>query len=226
MKKIIAIFALLVVIGSISYGQDNVLGPSAGSKGILFSFDGLANLGAGTYAGGFGAKLYLSDYMAVRGMLQLALASQTIPANPAPGQASADGSKSGNSFGVGGAIELHLTKSRISPYIGGGILFSTTSTESKNAVVGGAAQATIKNNLNGETVNGSNFQAGTTIMIGGIIGMEYYVTNGVSLSAEYQIGFTSFSQKDEEYPGGTAKGGSGSLIGISTAGALTLAVYF
>jgi opacity protein-like surface antigen len=230
MKKIAAIFAILVFVVSLSYGQDMVQTPSAGDKGVLFSFSGLANLGAGTYQGGFGAKYYLSDFMAIRGILQLALASQTIPANPAPGQASSNGSKSGNSFGVGGAIEVHLAKSRISPYIGGGILFSTTSTESKNAVVGAAVQGTTKNSLNGEIVNGTSFQGGSTFMIGGIAGVEYSITNGVSLSAEYQIGFNSFSQKDEEQSAGatttTRKGGSGSLIGISTAGSLILAVYF
>ncbi|RPI04428.1 MAG: hypothetical protein EHM64_09955 [Ignavibacteriae bacterium] len=217
MKKYFAFLLILILVGSASYGQEAVTGQSAGKIGILFAFNGLANLGAGSYQGGFGAKLCLSDYMAVRGMLQLGIASQTIP-NAGPN--GTDGKKSASSLGIGGAVELHLTKGRISPYIGGGLLFSTTSTEQT------LNQGTIKNNLGGETVSGQNFQAGTSIMIGGIIGVEYYVTNGVSLSAEYLVGFTTLSQKDEEYPGGTAKGGSASLIGIHSDGTLTLAVYF
>ena len=217
MKKKFSLFAFLLAVSSMGYGQDIVQGPSAGKIGVLFSFNGLANLGAGSYQSGFGAKLYLSDYMAARGILQLGIASQTIP-NAGPG--GADGTKSANSFGIGGAVEWHLTKNRISPYIGGGLLFSTTSTESN------IGTGTVKNRVTGETVSNQNFQAGTQITIGGILGVEYYVTNGVSLSAEYLIGFTSLSQKDEEYPGGTTKGGSGSLIGIHSDGSLTLAIYF
>jgi opacity protein-like surface antigen len=216
MKKVAILFTILILVGSISFGQDITPGPSAGSKGMLFAFDGLALIRAGAYQGGFGAKLYLSDYMAVRGMLKFGLNSSKTPAN-AVGQA--DGSSSDNIFGVGGAIELHLTKSRISPYIGAGIIFSTESTDT---IPSGAAgfQTTYKN------INGS-----TSIGIGALLGVEYYVTNGVSLSAEYQVGFTSTSYKDVEVsrPGAqtqTTKQGSATAIGIQNFGALTLAVYF
>jgi opacity protein-like surface antigen len=216
MKKVAILFTILILVGSMSFGQDVVPGPSAGSKGMLFSFSGLATLGAGLYEGGIGAKLYLSDYTAVRGMVQFALSSTKTPANNV-GQA--DGSTSDNTFGAGGAIELHFTKSRISPYIGAGIIFSTRSTEEK-AAGPAATQQTIKNQ------NGS-----TSIGIGVLLGVEYYVTNGVSLSAEYALGFTSTSLKDVEvsYPGAqtqTTKQGSATAIGIQNSGALTLAVYF
>jgi opacity protein-like surface antigen len=217
MKKVAILFTILIIVGSISFGQDIAPGPSAGSKGMLFSFSGLANLGAGKYEGGFGAKLYLSDYMAVRGMVQFALSSTKTPAGSGVGQA--DGSTSDNTFGLGGAIELHLTKSRISPYFGGGIIFSTRSTESK--APGTALYQTTYKNTNGST----------SIGIGALLGIEYYVTNGVSLSAEYQLGFISTSEKDEEIstpntPKVTNKGGSSSSIGISNSGLLTLAIYF
>jgi hypothetical protein len=57
------------------------------------------------------------------------------------------------------------------------------------------------------------------------------VTNGVSLSAEYGLGFTSTSYKDVEVstpgiPTQTTKQGSATAIGIQNSGALTLAVYF
>jgi opacity protein-like surface antigen len=155
--------------------------------------------------------------MAVKGMVQFALLSAKTPASPGVGQA--EGSSSDNTFGAGGAIELHLTKKRISPYIGAGIMFSTRSTESKPAGLA-INQSTTKN------ANGS-----TSISIGALLGVEYYVTNGVSLSAEYGLGFTSTSDKDVEYstPGSptiTTKQGSHTEIGIHNSGALTLAVYF
>ncbi|MGD0589239.1 MAG: outer membrane beta-barrel protein [Bacteroidota bacterium] len=224
MKKVAILFTILILVGSISFGQDIPPGPSAGSKGMLFSFSGLSNLGAGTYQGGFGAKLYLSDYMAVRGMVQLALLSTKTPPNAPAGWQTADATTSDNTFGVGGAIELHFTKSRISPYIGAGIMFSTESTESKTSDAAPAGVTLIQTTT--KNANGS-----TSIGIGALLGVEYYVTNGVSLSAEYQLGFTSTSLKDVEVstPGSptvTTKQGSSSAIGIANSGLLTLAVYF
>jgi opacity protein-like surface antigen len=224
MKKVAILFTILILVGSMSFGQDIAPGPSAGSKGFLFEFDGLAALRANKYEGGFGAKLYLSDYMAVRGMIQFALSSTKTPADPGTGQIGADGSTSDNTFGAGGAIELHFTKSRISPYFGAGIMFSTRSTESKPvayAATGGTIHQTTTKNTYGETLIG----------IGVLLGVEYYVTNGVSLSAEYQLGFTSASDKDEEvstpgFPTTTTKRGSRTDIGIANSGFLTLAVYF
>ena len=225
MKKAVILFTILILVGAMSFGQDIAPGPSAGSKGILFSFSGLANLGAGMYEGGFGAKLYLSDYMAVRGMVQFGLSSTKTPPNNVPaGWQSADATTSDNTFGVGGAIELHFTKSRISPYFGAGIMFSTESTESKTsdtAPAGGTLSQTTTKNANGST----------SIGIGALLGVEYYVTNGVSLSAEYQLGFTSASNKDVEVstpssPTVTTKRGSSTSIGIANSGLLTLAVYF
>jgi opacity protein-like surface antigen len=224
MRKLATVLTILMLVGSVASGQDVVPGPSAGNAGMLFSFSGLANLGAGLYEGGFGAKLYLSDYMAVRGMIQFGLASTKTPADPGTGQIGADGSTSDNTFGAGGAIELHLTKKRISPYIGAGIMFSTRSTEEKDpayAATGGTIHQRTVTNANGYT----------KISIGVLVGVEYFVTNGVSLSAEYQLGFTSASNKDveESTPGSptvTTKRGSGTLIGISNDGLLILAVYF
>jgi opacity protein-like surface antigen len=225
MKKLLFILvAILVFVGSWALGQEAVPGPAAASKGVLFSFSGLSELGAGKYEGGFGLKLYLSDYMAVRGMVQFGLSSTTTPANPSAGGIGADGSSSDNLFGVGGAIELHLTKNRISPYVGAGVMFSTRSTESKPtayASTGGTIHQTTTKNADGYT----------QIKIGVLAGVEYFITDGVSLSAEYQLGFISTSYKDEEVtttgsPTVTTKGGSNTSIGISNSGLLTLAVYF
>jgi opacity protein-like surface antigen len=229
MKKVAILFTILILVGSISFGQDIPPGPSAGSKGMLFSFSGLSALGASEYnlggnTYGLGLKLFLSDYMAVRAGVQLGLLSKKTPANPPAGWISVDATSSDNTFGVGGAIELHFTKSRISPYFGAGIMFSTESTESKTsdtAPAGGTlTQTTIK-----------NAGGATSIGIGALLGVEYYVTNGVSLSAEYQLGFTSTSNKDVEVstpgtPTVTTKQGSSTSIGIANSGVLTLAIYF
>jgi opacity protein-like surface antigen len=232
MKKVIALFAILLLVSSLSFGQEFVSGQAAGSKGLLFEFSGLNFLNANAYQGGIGMKLFMSDYTAVRGIVRFVLASETIPANPAIGQGSIDGTRTANEFGVGAALEIHLTKGRVSPYIGGGVFFGLASTDSKNPVTGTGTliQPETKNAGTGETINGITYYGGSMIQVGVLIGVEYYVTNGISLSAEYQLGFTSMAQKDEEITASgitlTTKNPSTSEIGITTAGALTLAVYF
>ncbi|MEX0602974.1 MAG: outer membrane beta-barrel protein [Bacteroidota bacterium] len=233
MKKILVVLLALVLTGSMAFGQEVNPNITAGSKALLFSFNGLAFLAAGNFDGGIGGKFFLSDMMAVRVGLQFASASAT---NPWPGvvtppNTSVDGTQSATQFGVGGAVELHLAKGRVRPFIGGGVGFSTTSTESKDPERGNPppAQTTVKNNANGETIGGMTFVAGSSIEVYGLVGFEYFLYNEISLGAEYRVGFMSLSQKDQEISSGsvtvTTKGGSSSLIGVTTSGVFTLAVY-
>ena len=107
MKKVAILITVIILMGSMSFGQDITpapsaepsVGPSAGRVGVLFQFDGLSTLRANSYAtNGFGAKLFLSDYMAVRGMVQFSLSSTKTPANPDTAHIGADGSTSDNLF--------------------------------------------------------------------------------------------------------------------------------
>ena len=125
MKKVLLTAFALLVVASVSFGQEVMPSLTGGSKALLFSFGGLSNLGANNFNGGFGAKYYLSSSMAVRAGLQFASASTTTPANPAAGDVGVDGSTSSTTIGVGAAIELHLATARVSPYIGAGVGFST-----------------------------------------------------------------------------------------------------
>ena len=224
-KRFLLVIFVLTTVSSFS--QDNSTYISSGAKAVLFSFSGLANLGAGNYEGGAGAKFFISPEMALRAGLQFSRISTTTPANPTPSQVGLDGSFSEFTFGLAAAMEYHLTVKRVSPFFGAGVSFSSTSNERKNAVSGPAPQYqnTTKNQL------GSG--AGTAIAIFGLMGVEYFVTDGVSLSAEYRIGYSSLSASDEEWSttapnvnSVTSKGGSGSSIGLSSAGVLTLAIYF
>jgi opacity protein-like surface antigen len=230
MKKVIVIVAILVLMGSVSYGQEFVSSQAAGAKAILFTWSGLAELNATTYAPyGIGAKLFLSDYMALRVQLQLGMGERTEPALTTAGK---EGQFSASQLGIGAAIEYHLSKGRVSPYIGAGVAFNTVSTEEKPATGGITEQVTYKNRLTGIDMDGDGDEdtfATTDITIDILLGAEYYITNGLSLAAEYRIGFTSTTQKDQDYTTSstseTTKGGSGSFIGITSSGALTLAVY-
>ena len=222
MKRLLVALMVLTLVGSVSYSQDVTPNLAGGSKALLFTFGGLNTLAANNFGGGFGAKLYLSSSMAVRGALQFSSNSTTSPANPNPGDVGADGSSSNTTIGVGGGVELHMGSGRVSPYIGAGVGFSTTSTESKNA-----ATATPPNTPNQTTT--TNAGGNTTFTVYAIAGFEFFLWKEVSLAGEYRLGFSSTSMKDVEVTSGTTttttKQGSSSSIGVNAQGVLTLAVY-
>lgn len=230
MKKLLSVVAVLIA-NSLALGQGVNPNYNAGSKAILFTFDGLSTLRAGNFDGGIGGKYYLGKNTALRAGLQLASSSEDLPANAAPGQQATDGEESATQFGVSGALEFHLRSKRASPYLGGGLSFSTTSTESRNAVIGPSTnQTTVENDRNGENINGRTFVAGTRLGVFGLAGIEFFLFNELSLAAEYRLGISKISRADEKVSAGTqtqtTKLGSGSDIGISNSGLLTLAVYF
>lgn len=232
MKRLI-VAAMTICLGvSLSFGQDVVPSLGPGSKAMLFSFGGLSFLSAGTFDGGIGARYYLSGDMSVRAGLQFTSASQTFSANPPTGQSGADGSASATVIGVEGAAEWHMGKGRVIPYMGLGAGFSTTSTDSKPIAVGTPplTQSETKNSSGGLSVNGTTYVGGTSIQVFALAGVEFFLYKELSLSAEYQLGYMSTSRKDQEVTVGgtttTTKVGSGSNIGITNSGLLTLSVYF
>jgi opacity protein-like surface antigen len=223
-KKISVILALLV---SVSFAQDNHTFIGSGSKAVLFSFSGLSNLGANNFEGGAGMKYFLNSQLALRGALMVNASGTTIPANPGVGEVGIDGSTSATTFGIEGALEFHLTTTRVTPYFGGGIGFSVASNESIPPVTGTAPlyQITTKNR------QGSG--AGTIVNFFALMGVEYFIVNEVSLSAEYRLGYNLLSPSDEEIssnrPGfvtQTTKGTSSHDLYLNSQGFLTLAVYF
>lgn len=223
MKKVLLVGIAVLTISSLSFGQDVMPNLAGGSKALLFTFGGLSTLNAGNYSGGFGAKYYLSSSMAIRAGVQFTNNGTTTPANPAAGQVGVDGSTSSTTIGVGGAIELHMGSGRVSPYIGGGVGFSTTSTEAKNAAVATPPATPVQTTT-------KNAGGNTTFTVFGLAGFEFFLWKEVSVSGEYRVGFSSTSMKDLEVTTGptttTTKQGSSSTIGIAAQGQLTLAVYF
>lgn len=203
----------------------------SGGKALLFSFSGLDNLNANSFNGGFGGKYFLSPTMALRLGVQLATASQDIPANPPAGLDGQDGKISGGAWGLNGALELHGGTGRVSPFVGLGIAYSTTSTENKDANIGPASgQTVIKNNPSGETIGGITFVPGNRFDVFALLGAEFFIVKELSLAAEYRLGFSNIAGKDVEVTQGTSsnkfKVGGTSGFGVDTAGVLTLAFYF
>jgi hypothetical protein len=191
-----------------------------GAKSVLFSFSGLSFLGAGAFNGGIGGKYFLWESMALRGSLQFLTANQSLPATAT----GTDGSRSATQFGLSAAVEYHLLKTRVSPYVGGGLLFSTTSTTFKSNTT--TPQATTNNSSTGETIGTTTYLGGTGFGINGLGGIEFFITKELSLSAEYQLGYSLLSRADQVSGTTTIKNGSLSTFGITATGLLTLACYF
>lgn len=219
--------ALLVSV-SVSMAQDVTAPNAAGTKALLFSFSGLSELKAGSYNGGIGAKYFLTAPIAIRAGLQFGMQSQVVKTTLASG--GKDGSNSATIMGITLGAEYHLSFARVSPFVGGVINYVTGSTTQKSPInSANGPEVTIKNGtIPGYTAPGNAFG------IAGLGGVEFFITKELSLSAEYQLGYslpmgytqttttvtgTGSTDVKVEYEGITR-------FGISNNGALTLSVYF
>ena len=214
---------------SFAFAQDFATSVGQGSKGLLFSFSGLSNLGVNNFNGGLGGKFFLSNAMALRAAILFSHANQEVLANPGVGQVGTDGSQTGTEFGISAGMEYHLLSTRVSPYVGAEIGFSSASTESKSA--GSVTPPTVFTQTTTKNSTGGllGYLAGMNISISAILGVEFFLTKELSLAGEYQLGYGMLSRPDMEVITGPTttktKSGSFSAIGVSTT-ALTLAVYF
>ncbi|MCK6621843.1 MAG: outer membrane beta-barrel protein [Calditrichaceae bacterium] len=224
MKKPVTMVCVLAVLFlfNLGYSQDNDDNFDVGSKALLFQFSGFSSLNADEYLGGIGGKFYMSPTMAVRAGLQFASDKETDPFNPTPNttETGKDGEETATTLGINAAVEIHMGAKRVSPYVGVGILYRTRSTERKTKVTDPTPQTTIKNE-----------DGYTEIGFAGLVGAEFFLYKKmISLAAEYQLGYGKRSFKDLEVTSAsttiTIKQGSGSSLGINSAGVLTLAIYF
>ena len=225
MKKMLSLVLIFILLGSFSYSQE-FNPPVKGEKAMLFGFSGLANLGVREYQGGYGYKMYLSNSMALRMALMLNYNNTKIPYPEAPNTIGEDGYD--KTFGIGTeiAFEIHKGGGRIDPYFGVGGGFFMTTTELAGWVSGPTGgtlppQQTLKNKLGGAA--GMNF--GTFFLLG----MEYYITDNLSLAGEYHFGFDYTAALTQISDDGTTTtettGGSSIGFGITSSGLLTLAIY-
>lgn len=221
MKNLIVIVTIFMMVLSMNAQEEKAF-MERGARAILFEFSGLDNLGVNSYRGGIGAKYFWSNDLAIRGSLQFANIREDIPF---PGTDGVDGYEKASQFGLLVAVEKHLTTSRLSPYFGGGLGLSFTSTEEKTPDVDADAQITYKNGW----VFDDDYRGETGFQIFGIIGAEIFVLRMLSLSAEYQLVYAKSSIKDIEVTQGTTtqtfKQGSIRGFGIISVGVLTIAVY-
>jgi opacity protein-like surface antigen len=226
-KKIALILVLFTCISFAQKDHDPFM--YSGSKAVLFSFSGLSNLGANNFDGGAGIKFFLTSPMALRFGVMVNVAGTTTPAPTTPANpVGIDGTTSNTSFGVEAALEYHLTTSRLSPYMGGGVGFSMSTNERK-PYAGPALAGTVLYQEDYKNEAG----AATTLNFFALMGVEYFIVDAISLSAEYRLGYNISTPKDEEYTPAVAnpttvtrKGTSSHSLYLNSVGVLTLAVYF
>jgi opacity protein-like surface antigen len=223
MCKFVIVFMMVLLFFSSSLAQSNDTYFERGSKALLFEFSGFDNLGANSFNGGIGGKYFIQSHMAIRGSIQFMSIDEDIPFQ---GTGGIDGDAQANRFGFSGALEIHVNNGRVNPYFGGGLGLSFTSTKSKTDEADPNDQVTIKNSRDGEF----GYFGGTVFTVFGMVGVEIFVIENLSLAAEYRLGFANISRKDEEITQGnttvTTKQGSIQGFGIESSGVLTLAVYF
>lgn len=224
MKKILIILLVILLMGTFTFGQE-FNPPVKGEKAMLFGFSGLGFLGVLEYQGGYGFKRFLSNSMALRMALMLNYNNDKIPYPEGQGIIGEDGYN--RTFGIGTeiAFEIHKGSGRIDPYYGVGGGFFQTTTEVAAPVSGPTGstlvQPTLKNQIGGD--------AGGNISAFFLLGMEYYITDNLSLAGEYHFGLDYTLALTEVYDNGTTKtetsGGSSMGLGITSSGLLTLAIY-
>ncbi|MGA2506712.1 MAG: autotransporter outer membrane beta-barrel domain-containing protein [Chitinispirillaceae bacterium] len=220
----------IVMAVSFAFAEDFVTSVAPGSKAMLFSFSGLSNLGANTFNGGLGGKYFLTDVLALRGSLNYGHSHADVYPDPLPvtGQTEYDGFDNLTTMGISVGAEYHFGKARVSPYAGGQFLLSYTTSDSKDA--GTANPPNVFYQTEFQDISPA---AGTTFQISALAGVEFFLTKELSLSAEYQFGFSSLSHSDakmiQQTPTGTqtttAKIAGSSAFNVSTT-LLTLSVYF
>jgi len=194
MRKVFFLLTALTFL-TISNAQSQTLKVAAGGdKAVLFNFVGLSNVALNAYNGGIGGKYFIMDGLALRAMLLFSINNNTTKSNP-------ESTDKTLGFGVGGAVEYHLPlSSSVSPYLGGGLFFTTVTNKQNQFTEFKTTQ--------------------TTFGIGALAGVEYYFNQNLSLAAEYQFGLSTSSTTR------TGLSDQNNLqIGFQTAG-LTLAVYF
>lgn len=166
MKRQITLLLSTILLAAAGVQAQPLNVAQQGDKAVLFNFTGLSTLSLNAYQGGIGGKYFISDGLAVRGMLLFGMDNSTTNSSP-------QFTDNLLSFGIGGGLEYHLPlASRISPYVGGVFSFLTSA----------------------ETVNpGDTKTSSTSFGLGAIGGIEYFFNQNLSLSAEYQFGLSSTS---------------------------------
>ena len=216
MKQILILALATLILTGVSQAQDVKPKGAEGDKALLFSLNGLSNLGAGDFNGGFGMRYHFASNLSVRFGLGFSTSSTTTK-RPVAMTTGADEKDSEFELSVAPGIEYWLMKNGpVAAYVGAQIAYLMSS----------------------ETNENMNFVANTKLEttrsgIGGgvIMGVQWFPWSNVGLGAEYQLGFSSISGKvkSTNSTGTTTESDSPSttsiMLGSMNGAAFTLEIY-
>ncbi len=215
-KKIVTIaFVLTFVFGitriSRAQSTDNhVIRPltAQGSAAFIFNLAGIGTFGfagpsIGPLTSGVGMKYYISDDLALRILAGL----NTTSGDPTFSD-STSAKPSTTDFGIGVGIEKHFRPLySTSPYVGAQVSFGSHSYDN-----GGSGIAEEKNSA-------------STFNVGVLAGFDWFMTRGMALGGELNLGFTSTSGS-HTVGSITTNDQTQSDISLATGGSVHFLVYF
>jgi opacity protein-like surface antigen len=222
MNKFVVGAFCLVVLTNLTFAQDAPK-VKAGSMSFNFTLNGLATFGLnGTGPGaGLGGSYFLEGNSAARAGVQIGFSSTNIPYTGTG--AGADGDSTNSTIGFSIDYLRFFTSSsstRVRPFVGAGLTILSHSNYYKTSVASGTHAE--------ETTNGNGY---TKFGFNGILGVEFFLYNEMSVSAEYDLNLFNYQKrKDTEYSSGTTttttkNGSTTNVLGFGAAGA-TLHIYF
>ena len=201
------IFTVTMLLLTISFGvraqDDYTIRSKQGASALLFTLNGLSDLGAGNYMGGAGISTFMSDNLALR--LGLGFGTNTLTKN---NPADEETTTTSFSFSPGARYNL-FNNTNVALYAGG------------QAMIG---IGQVKNTAAGADVSTVST---TTLGAGLFAGAEWFAWKNLSLSLEYGLGFTHKAGKLKNAAGVESDGPTSVdvTMGISTVN-FTLGFYF
>ena len=215
MKKFLSVLCILTFAFGIASAQDQTAKGKAGDKALLFSLSGLSSLGAGDFQGGLGMRYHFTNTMAGRFGLGFGMTSTTdkVPTGSTTG---VDEKTTDMTFSIAPGLEYYIVHTNsVSGFIGAEILFVMGS----KTVEGVSHVANTKNEVSTSTFGASAF-----------IGAEWFPWEGIGLSAEYHLHFTTSSGKTKVTSGNVttetdAPSVTEIMLGSMNSAAFTLSIY-
>lgn len=190
MKKLLQSILLITFCTYLGFAGGDAMN-SAGDKALLFHFNGLSNLGAGSFLStdqitvgsvslpsfnAIGVKYYFSNGFAGKGALLFGYNSET---EKAVAGGFSDKKESNIGFGLEVGIQSDIVKSgSFLGYIGAVAGFAYLTGTFEPSVVSPPPTGTTTKHVASLT----NFG------VGGVLGFEYFIFDRISLGAEYQFG--------------------------------------
>jgi len=207
MRLLVVLMLLVLVCTPVvaQDGSDAKYGQRDGSGALLFLFDEL-NLSA--FGGGFGGKYWLSDLWAMNASVRFRLDGRNTDED---GPGTNDFTQS--SVGFSTAIERHILRARLSPYVGMGIGYMYTYRKNSRANPNYSAEDRTRTH---------------EASLGLDLGVEFWLSRNFSLAGQYSLAARYMTQKNRQNSTtlATRESATDQWTTSVGAGSLVLAVYF